>query len=225
MLFEFNSNEMSESVEALESETPLGVIKILMKFSQPSGFSKLHIKKVLKYKNASVFILDGDGFYVEIVRLPINPKIPKDMKVDGCIAYLIRFKCAKKLKPEFVCALQFADGILEADPESGEGLAAQSFEHENIRLTIGTEDEEALDGRAKHQIWMPHRLFTDELISCENVKYIKDGIRVVLPTLEEETGQIQFVISWSHVKNNGPYSTWFAVDTPPQEILKQIGNS
>lgn len=221
-LFKFHSENMVETVENLETETTLGIINVLIKFSQSNFFSKNSIKKVLKYKKSSVFILEEGGLYVEVVKLPIAPKIPKHMQVEKCIAYLIRFKCLKKLQPQFICALDFADGILEGDPESGEGMISQSFEHENTRLTIGTEDEDYLEDRAKNQRWMPYRLFTDELISYENVGCIEDGVKIVLPPfLEEEVGQIQFVISWTQVKANDSISTWFAVDVSPEEILRQ----
>jgi hypothetical protein len=144
------------------------------------------------------------------------------MQVEECIAYLIRFKCLKKFQPEFICALEFKNDLLEGEPESGHRLTAQSFEYKNTRLTIGAEDEESLEDRAKYHMWMPHRLFTDQLISYENVVCIKDGIKVVLPPFQDEIGQIHFVISWSRVKSNDPHSTWFAVNTSSEEILKQV---
>jgi hypothetical protein len=221
-LFEFTSEEMIEVTEDLSTQTPLGVISISIKSSQKISLSKFSNMKVLKYKNALLFVIDLNDLYVEIIKLPIVPHIPKHMRIEECVAYLIRFKCLKKFQPEFVCSLEFADDALAAEPESGQRLMAQSFEHENTRLTIGTEDEESLEDRAKYHMWMPNRLFTDELISFENVECIKNGIKVVLPFFQNEMGQIQFVISWSRVKNNDPASTWFAVETSSEEILKQV---
>ncbi len=222
-LFEFHSDEMTQVYEKLATQTPLGTINISIKPSKSENFHKIPINKVLKHKNALLHVVDLEGLFLEIIKLQITPAIPKDMQIEECIAYLIRFKCLKKFQLEFMCTLEFENDILEAEPEPGHRLIAQSFEYKNTRLTIGTEDEESLeDRRAKHHTWMPHRLFTDHLISYENVVCIKNGIKVVLPPFQGESGQIQFVISWSRVKSNDSHSTWFAVDTPFEEILKQV---
>jgi hypothetical protein len=213
-LFNFPAEELNERYDLLETENPLGLIEIKTN-------SKL--ETILKYRDSSVFVLQGNDLYIEIVKAPITPKIPKHMQIEKCIAYLIRFKCIRRVQPKFSCMLVPKTDILKTDLESGERLISHSFDCKDRRLTIGTEDEESLQDRAKNRAGMPERFFSDNLISYENIEPIEAGLQVHLPLfLEGEEGQIQFVISWAQLKNNDPLSTWFAVDVTAEEILTQI---
>lgn len=84
--------------------------------------------------------------YIEFLQVNFKPKLPLGMHVDQCIASIWRVKAVKNYVTfKFNCSL---DASLEPSPESGERLLAQSFEDQITKLTIGTEDEEALIARS-----------------------------------------------------------------------------
>lgn len=175
--------------------------------------------------NVVIYIWDLKDFHIELLKVNINPSLPPGMKVDCCLAFLWRFKTlSKKAHPKFSCRLKFIEGNLEGEPESGEGVIAQSWDNNVARITIATEDEEFLKFRAQGGKSLPVRLAANNLIVPDLVEYLEDGIQVSLPPFEaNEEGQIQFIISWVKGVKKNNISTWFAVEISPQEILKVAG--
>ncbi|WP_068467419.1 hypothetical protein [Candidatus Protochlamydia phocaeensis] len=105
-------------------------------------------------------------------------------------------------------------------PDSGEHLISQSFEHNSINLSIGTEDEEKIELRAKNNDWVPLRLQTT--IMPDNIRYLDQGLETCFSLIKGEKIQIQFIVAWV-LKTNNDLSTWYAVEQPNIEILKQAG--
>ena len=141
--------------------------------------------------------------------------------MDDCICGIWRIKALKEINCSFNCYLQTEANIdSKGWPESGEGLIAQSFENDQIKLTIGTEDEEYLERRAKSQDWLPHR-FKSEM-KANLIEYLYNGIKVTVPKLfQNEQAQLHFIAAWSFKKDSDA-STWYAVDQSPRNILKQV---
>lgn len=198
--------------------TPLGKIALEIFIDQTSISNVPMVSEISK--NSTQYFWDLEHFHLEILKVECIPKLPLGMHVDKCIAFLCKFKNkAKKMSLKFRCCLFLNEENLTGEPESGEGLIAQSWEDDNFRLSIGTEDEEYLLSRAKYSNGLPSRFAAENLLVPELIKYLEDGIEVELPSFQlNEEGQVQFVISWVK-KNQYSLSTWFAVDLSPDEIL------
>jgi len=175
---------------------------------------------------AQIFIWDKKDYQLEVLRVMHKPSLPEGMEVDCCITFLCRFKnLSPQLSTEFACRLKFEEEILDGEPESGEGLIAQSWQSAHTRLTIGTEDEEYLLARANRKNSLPQRFAKESLLSSDSIDYLSDGIKLTLPPfLKSEEGQIQFVIAWSSLHKPDDVSTWFAVDIDPDEILASVAS-
>jgi len=173
--------------------------------------------------DAFIYIWDFNNVHLELLRISIVPELPQHLKVEKCIALLWRFKnLSKKINLRLKCQF-FPKRNAEWDSESGECLSAQCWEDADYKITIGTQDEECLEGRAFNSKGLPLRLAKQKLLDPELVENHEDGIEVVLPPLlENEEGQIQFIISWVNKKETDPISTWYAVDQKPEYILKSI---
>ncbi|HEX2579549.1 MAG TPA: hypothetical protein VHK67_04010 [Rhabdochlamydiaceae bacterium] len=174
---------------------------------------------------ACIYCWPLKNIQIELLKIQIDPSLPPGMKVSRCIAFLWRFKnSSKKMDLQFSCRFLPKQAKLKGEPESGEGLIAQSWSNANGRLTIGTEDEEDLVERAENQQWLPSRFAKKNLLIPEMLEYLEDGIRVSLPALEEnEQGQIQFIIAWIEGNNRNDYSTWQAVDMSYTKVLEFAG--
>lgn len=169
-----------------------------------------------------VYMWHTADFNLELLQMPVKPTLPPGIHVTRCVALFIKLQCFKEIQPCFSCQLIWDQEHLEGEPESGEGLVAQSFQSHNMRLTIGTEDEERLLTRASLNDGLPVRLYTQQAINSEVVTYLQNGLAISLPSLlKGEIGQVQFTVAWTSVEKNDPLATWFAVDAPLKHILTQ----
>lgn len=173
--------------------------------------------------HANVYIWNALDFHLEILRLSFIPKLPKDMKVSGCFAYICRFKnLSERMSIKFNCYLDPTQEI-KGFPESGENLLAQSWEAEGIKLSIGTEDEDCLISRALAENRLPRRFGEEELLVGKICEYTENGMSLFLPEfLQNESGQVQFAVAWSDLSNTDPAATWFAVDVSADNLLNDL---
>lgn len=149
----------------------------------------------------------------------IKINLPLKEDVDCCVCGLWRVKSLMPCAPEFKCFINNAQPI-EGSPETGEHLFAKSWVNSRNKLTIGTEDEEALIQRAEFGEWLPYRF--KSVLDPDNLKFLENGLHVSFPKLNSgECLQAQFIISWN--SNLESIATWLAVDQQPQSILDYLG--
>lgn len=203
------------NINLLLLESPLGQVRFNCSFL---GKSLCIIKPQSTILINSKAILSSWSFkecHIEFLYLDFPPKLPSNMHVDKCVGGVWRIKT---MSNEIAFKLDsHLESSLKGSPESGEYLLAQSFEDSSIRLTIGTEDNEALIARSIVKDWLPS--FYKDVLKPSNVCYEKQGLRIVLP--ESDSGdliQVHFIVAWTS-KGNDPLSTWYAVDQSPEYIL------
>lgn len=200
----------------LQLETPLGNIVLDIRINH-SLVGQQHLSGV--QSTASGDLLSRwkmDDCMIELVGANFDPILPSGMTVDGCFAWVWRIWVLEDLNLNLSCSL---DTTLEASPEPGEDLVVQSFENTLTKLSIGTEDEDALTFRAKNHDWV--RGF-ESRITPDHIDYIDHGITVRFHLLAGNQLQIQFVIAWSSREDRG-ISTWYAAEQSSEVILNQAG--
>jgi len=150
-----------------------------------------------------------EGVEHRIDLLEPQVELPPGMSVDGIAAAILsvdaesstqgfRFRCAWDRSP--------ASG----DPESGECLDAQSWDRDGHRVSIGTEDFDALCHR------LPQIGFTE---SCYPVSYADDGLTIRVPAIPDLASiSLHFIIAWRSLPDPKDCSTWFAVDIPHAKL-------
>ena len=213
----FGTNHILNSVveNPLKLETPLGDIVFKIKINEDYCNSLETVKS--NELDCYLSSWKSKNCEIECLRTKFNPILPPDMKVDKCFAYIWRIQALENLN----ISLQ---GILETSligsPDSGEHLISQSFEHNSINLSIGTEDEEKIELRAKNNDWVPHRL--QPTIMSDNIRYLDQGLEARFSLMKGEKIQIQFITAWV-LKTNNDLSTWYAVEQSNIEILNQAG--
>ncbi len=199
-------------------ETPLGTINFRL-FLNKKEISIIAPSETLYNGKTTLARWNLDNCFIEFAKIEFDPKIPINMSVDACFAGIWRIKnLSKNLDLTFnTCLIDNR----EESPDSGEGFISQLFENNNVILSIGTEDDEYLNNRAKKNNWMPFRL--NKSMQAETVDIVPGGVQTVLPSLEsDECIQIQSIVAWAK-KSHPEASTWFAVDQKPDFILNSQG--
>lgn len=104
---------------------------------EPNSVTCLLTKaQVAKWKTQS--------FEMELLKVPLIPKIPENMEIQICYAFILRLiSKIDNLTLQSECFLEKIENV-EKEIESGEGLIAQTFSNQHGRLTIGTQDLELL---------------------------------------------------------------------------------
>lgn len=213
----FGTNHILNSVveNPLKLETPLGDIVFKVKINE-DYFNSL---ETIKSNGFDCYLSSwkNKNCETDCLRTRFNPILPPDMKVDKCFAYIWRIQALENLNISLQCVLETS---LIGSPDSGEHLISQSFEDNSINLSIGTEDEEKIELRAKNNDWVPHRLLAT--IMSDNIRYLDRGLEVRFSLMKGEKIQIQFIAAWV-LKTNNDLSTWYAVEQSNIEILNQAG--
>lgn len=137
--------------------------------------------------------------------------LPSDMSVDVCRAVIAELQATTSTGPvEFHARVGRTQGCGDGAGDGGEGLEAQEWEGNGIRLHIGTEDGAYLNARAYRENGLPGRLY--QAIASYNVDGDAGGMCLRVPGLESgESMHLHFVIAWKAVTHDD-VSTWFAVD-------------
>ncbi len=146
----------------------------------------------------------------------VDPEIqlPPGMSVAATVAVLIEISALEALA-EIRCECAWDSSPSQGDPESGECLDAQSWEGNGYRVTIGTEDFEALSRR------LPVLKLTEAQYP---VIYMDRGLAIEIPRVSANIEfSVHFVVSWRALPDPHECATWFAVDIP-HEKLKEANN-
>jgi hypothetical protein len=131
------------------------------------------------------------------------------MSVSSTVAVLIHISALEPLA-NVRCECVWDDSPVAGDPESGECLDAQSWDSNGYRVTIGTEDFEALGRR------LPFLGLTEAEYP---VIYSDSGLTIVIPTVPKLTEfSLHFVIAWRSLPDPAEISTWIAVDIPHSRL-------
>lgn len=146
-------------------------------------------------------------------------QLPKGLSVEDCWAFLWRVKAKGNINAlRFLVQWNGNKSWNDSDSESGEYLEAISFCDDKSKVMIGTQDGVALVSRGMMDDFIPK--FDQEVDSYSIVRYLKNGLEVPIPSLDEnEICQIQFVIAWNNYSKD-EVGTWYAVDLVPQSILE-----
>ena len=141
----------------------------------------------------------------------IKPEIqlPSGMSVSSTVGVLIHISALEPLA-NVRCECVWDDSPVAGNPESGECLDAQSWDSNGYRVTIGTEDFEALSRR------LPLMGLTEAEYP---VIYSDSGLTIVIPTVPKDTEfSLHFVIAWRSLPDPAEISTWIAVDIPHSKL-------
>ena len=176
-----------------------------------------------------------DGIVAKLLLCRPQLSLPEGMSVTDCWAGMWRLRATTAAtsldeRPEFSCRWERGYQWTEGEPESGEWLAAQTWEDDTITVTVGTADSGGLAGQAKLGLqplrwadligWNYGGTTPDTKTGkIDPVVYLEDGFQIVLPALNVgETCQVQFVAAWAPKTDDdrGNASPWFAVDLVPE---------
>lgn len=214
----------TEKSGRFQVETPLGIVR---SFVSINGVE-------LPLEEAKLFGVGFDGLgaqwrqpqcHAEAVLLrPVNP-FREMYPVAECRAFLWRVRLIQPVASlHFSCRLH-ANQLLESGPDSGQFLDAQTWETENIRVTIGTHDDVILSSLAGKGDMLPPRYETPRPWPWEYlfVAYLPDGFNVTFTDAEaSDEFQIHFAVAWSF-DDKEAVATWYAVDTDAERILAGVG--
>ena len=167
-------------------------------------------------RETTLFSWEFENSIIELLKFEFIPKLPSDLVVDESYCVVWRIKSVKDIREPIFFSCKLLSN-LEGSPESGEALECQSFENDDFKLSIGTEDQERFIQRAASQNLLPTR-FQNDLLDSE---YLSDGIKIILPNLlKGEIAQFHFIVSWSS-KRNPEVSTWYAVDQSATKLIEE----
>ena len=216
-----------ESIESVAIQgpiclpTPLGILQFNLSIGEVLLGETRH--DVGGIGGSMVCSWDAQMFRAEAIYGRIRPRIPKHMTVLDCWAIVWRVQVTSS--PGGIRAIaQWAPDFVwsERGPESGQFLDAQAFENAEVKLMIGTEDDEAMSRRASSDMWMPKRLTRYIETTHVPAEYRNDGLATCIPSLEMgERCQLQFVVAWEEQAPDC-ISSWFAVEQDPDHILKEL---
>lgn len=157
---------------------------------------------------------DAEFLYKCIDVIPFKPDIPPGMSVSGCVAAVASLTPQETIRNVQFCARLVAPDAIEASPETGEGLEAQSFRSSTHVLLVGTEDSDFLEARLEESIKLPESLVT----------YSEDSI--ILHLVEPQAGKelsLHFLAAWNSPPEPRECSCWYAVEQPHSALLSALG--
>lgn len=167
----------------------------------------------------------ADDCHVELLLCTLRPQLPDGMEVSGCTGAMWRVRALEQLnKTSFATVITGMPDDVHIGPESGEGIEAQSWSANGVKLMVATEDGDFLSQRAKNRDWMPFRF--QNVLAAMFPDYLYDGLRVRLPAMDAaDLCQLQFVVAWAIEPPDSGEASWFAVDRNPADILTAAGCS
>ena len=153
----------------------------------------------------------GDLHNASISICEIEPTIPDGMQVEKCIGVL--FKCiSPKLLNNVVFSCRWNDLNAPGYGNSGEGLDAWEWEHDDILVMIGTEDGDWLNNRLN--------LGKQYLNDSYPVTMRDNQITINIENFEANKElSLHFVVAWNPAPEPVEASCWFAVDVPHKKLL------
>jgi hypothetical protein len=155
--------------------------------------------------------------HCEELLVPSMPSagLPKELSLAGVV---LRVR-AIRANVKFRATIRWGDDYKwnESFAENGEGLSAKTWANREWRVTVGTEDSEYLEARARASRWMPSRL-ASYFDAVDATAADDTAIWTDVPALMcDEQIQLHFLVAWSPVDLQS--ATWFAVDGKAGAIL------
>ncbi len=150
---------------------------------------------------------------IEIRQGDLPLELRNGMVVDKVIAAVLSVGIVNSYSDNVFDA-RLRNNEIEGHPETGEYLDCITWETNQWTLSIGTEDQEALE----------HRL--PDLIERKRqnpITYLPSGIRLNLSNVKTKFPvSFHFIIAFKKLPDNRECSTWFAVDVPHKVANKRV---
>ena len=207
-------------------ETPLGAIDLALvaNGAHVGGVAPLAYELA---RSVGVLVWDTQFLRAELLLAPLVADVPAQLNVSGGQTAVWRIRALVALRSlTFEARWRDGDAPSDGGPSSGQGLVALTWEHEQLELSLGAPDAEALAWHERAGTRMPtawHSLVAANDPSAIVIEeYLHDGMRVELPQLEPgEVAQFHFAVAWADRANQSAAS-WFAVDVPPARLAQII---
>lgn len=127
------------------------------------------------------------------------------MSVAGCFSAVLNLYADSAINNLCFAAHLRSSEPIAFDPETGEGLEAQSFSNSKYVLLVGSEDREFLSMRLPNSIVLPDDPFT----------YTAESLSIEIAEIPVKTNlSLHFIIAWNPLPEPQDCSCWFAVDQP-----------
>ena len=169
---------------------------------------------------------------VELALWRVVPELPEGMQIaEGWIGHWrVRLEAAGRL-PRLRCSLADGDEGYEGSPENGESLDAKTWEDDRYRITIGTEDSEALASRAGETLPSEWRTPLHALVGARSadgweypVRHEPDGVALMLPEAPgPQVCDFHHAVAWQDVGAGDETSTWYAVALMRRALPSPLG--
>ncbi|WP_425446658.1 hypothetical protein [Dethiothermospora halolimnae] len=217
---EVNKNYIDFSIEP-KIKTPVG--EILINLYLDNEMFSIKNFNIFKYKSGYLFHCESKMFLVQLLIIEEDKQVTDDIRVDGRYSIKWRIKAYDEIKNlKFETKINEKNRWKDAYSDSGEWMAAKTWDNGERMITIATEDEDSLEGRARNDNWIPIRL-KDIFIEPKNgyiivytPEYTDDGMIVEFPNLlKDEKVLVEFGVSWYQYKNDNEFEfikTWYGAD-------------
>ena len=207
-------------------QTPFGTIDLTVEFSDKIVGHRADESWEIP-SGSRVLVWTNECLRAELLLGAVDVDLPPGMAVSGCHAAVWRLRARAEISSCRFIAAWTAHLTASGGPDSGEGLAAQSWDDGETTVTLGTADADWLErcGPA----WKTFPASWSSLLNVDDPSnviiedYLPDGLALDLPELTAgEGGQIHFVVAWAPTWNEDS-ATWYAVDLSPQRIAAMLG--
>ncbi len=202
--------------------TPLGTVSFTLE-TNSVRLSEISPEATCQLRNGGhIARWNHNGVQAELLVTKHTPQLPCHMHIDDC--YAVVWRIINRVESNICFSSKWNDYYewIESSPESGEDLDAITWEGNNIRVSMGTQDGQKLRTRSIKNEMMPVD-FVDDLNLYGLVLCMDNELRVPLHSVRpNEVCQIHFVIAWSKSINDD-VSTWYAVDEESTNLLNSAG--
>jgi hypothetical protein len=172
-------------------------------------------KKSYKLANGGCLIsYANSNVILELALCEPTIRLPEHMDVEKVFGIVWRIKpLTENIRCKFITNIDIKK--VNGGPDSGEDLDAITWDVDQYRATLGTQDNIAIVRRSINNDFMPNGIHDYEV-----VHYLNNELQVYIPNLiKNDISQVHFVLSWTKRKDEDDVSTWFAADMKTEEIL------
>jgi hypothetical protein len=195
--------------------TPLGKVIFEAYIGNKSLFQNDFAKKSYKLANGGCLIsYANSNVILELALCEPTIRLPEHMDVEKVFGIVWRIKpLTENIRCRFITKIKIEK--FNGGPDSGEDLDAITWDVDQYRATLGTQDNIAIVRRSINNDLMPNGIYDYEFIN-----YLKNGLQVNIPNLiKNDITQVHFVVVWNKRKDEDDVSTWFAADMSSKDIL------
>lgn len=174
-----------------------------------------------------VLVWTNELLRAELLLGAVAADLPAGMAVSACHLAVWRLHARVDIPScRFIATWSAARSPAFGGPDSGQGLAAQSWNNGETTVSLGTADAEWL-ARCGPEWELPASwsslMSADDPSGVTIEEYRPDGLALDLPGLTAgEGGQIHFFVAWAPTRNEDS-ATWYAVDHNPQRVAAMLG--